>query len=306
MTRGVAVVPESRPEMHQALTAAVQTGGAEIVPLNQAEAVVWADPAAVGVFRALIDEATAASWIQLPYAGIESLIDLLDNDHTWTCGKGVYADACAEWMIAGLLAAFRDIPRFARATSWPRQGGRNLLGAKITLLGGGGLAESFLRLIEPWQCDVTVVRRTGEPLPGATRTVTTDQRFAAVRDADAVIVCLALTPETDGIVDQMLFDAMPDDCWLLNVGRGSHVRNDDLLAALDAEAIAGAVLDVTDPEPLPDSHPLWAYDNVLITPHVGNTPEMGLPLLAARVEENVRRWLRGDKLLGGVDVDAGY
>jgi len=70
VTRGVAVVPESRPAMHQALTAAVKAAGAEIVPLAHAEAVVWADPAAVGMFRELIDEATAASWVQLPYAGI--------------------------------------------------------------------------------------------------------------------------------------------------------------------------------------------------------------------------------------------
>jgi phosphoglycerate dehydrogenase-like enzyme len=305
-TGRIAVVPASRPEMHAALVAATEAAGAVIVPIEEADAVIWADPAAVDIFAELMDRAKLARWVQLPYAGIESLAPLLDDDRIWTCGKGVYADDCAEWMMTALLSAFRDIPIFSRASSWQAQSGRNLLGAKITLLGGGGLAESFLRLIEPWGCDVTVVRRNPLPLPGARRTLTTGDRFDAVADADAVIVCLALTAETTGIVDADLLAAMPDAAWLINIARGGHVVNDDLMAALDAGTLTGAVLDVTDPEPLPDGHPLWGYDNVLITPHVGNTPEMGLPRLAARVEENVRRWLAGHELIGSVDVAAGY
>lgn len=302
----IAVEPSTRPEMHAVLVAAVERAGGTVVAPADADAVVWADPAAVDVFPSVIAAAANARWVQLPYAGIETLAHLLDHDHLWTCGKGVYADDCAEWIMAALLTAFRDMPRFARATSWQPQSGRNLLGAQLTLLGGGGLAESFLRLIEPWGCEVTVVRRSTEPLPGAARVVTTEHRHAAVADADAVIVCLALTQTTTGIVDQELLGAMPDDAWLINVGRGGHVVNDDLLAALDSDTIAGAVLDVTDPEPLPDGHPLWGRDNVLITPHVGNTPEMGLPRLAERVEANVARWIRGEPLIGTVDVAAGY
>lgn len=302
----IAVAPPTRPEMHATLVEAVESAGGTVVDLADASAVVWADPAAADALRSHLDAAPHAEWVQLPYAGIETMIDQLDHDRLWTCGKGVYADACAEWMMAGLLAAFRHIPEYARATSWPPQRGRNLLGARITLLGGGGLATAFLRLVEPWDCVTTVVRRSATPLPGASRTVSTDRRHDAVADADAVIVCLALTPATHGIVDADLLAAMPDHAWLLNVGRGGHVVTDDLLAALDAGTIAGAVLDVTDPEPLPDGHPLWDRDDVLITPHVGNTPEMGLPLLARRVTENVRRWIAGEDLLGPVDVDAGY
>ncbi|MEQ8840893.1 MAG: NAD(P)-dependent oxidoreductase [Acidimicrobiales bacterium] len=302
----IAVEPRSRPEMHAVLVAAVERAGATVVDPAVADAIIWADPAAVDEFATIIERAPDARWIQLPYAGIETVVHLLDDDHLWTCGKGVYADDCAEWIMAALLTAFRAMPTFVRASSWSRQEGRNLLGAKLTVLGGGGLAESFLRLIEPWGCDVTCVRRSPTPVPGAARTVATADRLDAVSNADAVIVCLALTPETTGIVDEHLLAAMPDDAWLVNVGRGKHVVNDDLLAALAAGTIAGAVLDVTDPEPLPDGHALWGYDNVLITPHVGNTAEMGLPRLAERVEENVGRWLRGDELLGPVDVAAGY
>ena len=292
--------------MHEALVAAVERAGGTVSDLADADAVIWADPAAAGAFDRIVAGAPNARWIQLPYAGIETVAHLLDDDHVWTCGKGVYADDCAEWIMAALLTAFRDMPTFARARSWGAPSGRNLLGSRLTVLGGGGLAESFLRLIEPWECEVTCVRRRSAPVPGAAATVSTAERFDAVAEADAVIVCLALTPETTGIVDAELLAAMPDDSWLVNVGRGKHVVVDDLVAALRAGSIAGAVLDVTDPEPLPDGHPLWGFDNVVITPHVGNTPEMGLPRLAERVEENVRRWLAGHELLGPVDVAAGY
>ena len=292
--------------MHEALVAAVERAGATVVDLAEAEAVVWADPAAASELQRMLADAPDARWVQLPYAGIENMRHVLDHDRIWTCGKGVYADDCAEWIMTALLSAFRDIPTFARADAWSEPRGRNLLGANLTVLGGGGLAESFLRLIEPWGCTVTCVRRRPTPVPGAHRTVTTAARLDAVRDADAVIVCLALTPETTGIVDAEMLAAMPDTAWLVNVGRGKHVVNADLVAALEAGTIAGAVLDVTDPEPLPDDHPLWGFDNVLITPHVGNTPEMGLARLAGRVEDNVRRWLADEELLGPVDVVAGY
>jgi phosphoglycerate dehydrogenase-like enzyme len=304
--RRIAVEPRSRPAMHEALVAAVERAGATVVDLADADALIWADPAAVDDLERVVRDASTARWVQLPYAGIENMVHLLDHDRLWTCGKGVYADDCAEWIMAALLSAFRDIPTFARARSWGAQTGRNLLGANLTVLGGGGLAESFLRLVGPWDCRVTCVRRGPDAVPGAHRTVTTDARLEAVGDADAVIVCLALTPETTGIVDAELLAAMPDDAWLVNVGRGKHVVNDDLVHALRTGAIAGAVLDVTEPEPLPDDHPLWGFDNVVITPHVGNTPEMGLTRLSQRVEENVRRWLADEELLGPIDVAAGY
>lgn len=92
----------------------------------------------------------------------------------------------------------------------------------------------------------------------------------------------------------------------MNVGRGRHVDTDALVDALAADRIGGAALDVTDPEPLPDGHPLWSEPRCLITPHVGNTPEMGRPLLEARVTDNVARFAQGRPLVGTVDVAAGY
>lgn len=292
--------------MHAIMVEAVEAAGGNVVPIEQASALIFADPTAADAFPNIIGAGSGVEWIQLPYAGIETFQHHLDHDHTWTCGKGVYAPPVAEWIMAALLTAFRDIPRYVRASSWPEQDGKNLLGAKLTVLGGGGITESFMELIGPWGCDVTVVRRSDDPVPGAARTLTTDRLHEAVADADAVIVALALTDETRNIVDAETLAAMRRDAWLCNVGRGGHVVTDDLVTALRTGVIAGAVLDVTDPEPLPDGHPLWELDNCVITPHVGNTPEMGLPLIADRVRVNVGRWIAGDELIGPVDVGAGY
>jgi phosphoglycerate dehydrogenase-like enzyme len=100
--------------------------------------------------------------------------------------------------------------------------------------------------------------------------------------------------------------AMAPHAWLVNVARGGHVDTGALLEALDAGAVGGAALDVTDPEPLPDGHPLWGHPRCLITPHIGNTPEMGIPLLARHITDNVARFVRGEPLDGLVDVTAGY
>lgn len=292
--------------MHAVMVEAVEAAGGTVVPIEQASALIFADPAAADAFPNIIEAGPGVEWIQLPYAGIETFQHHLDHDHTWTCGKGVYAPPVAEWIMTALLTAFRDIPRYVRASSWPVQDGKNLLGAKLTVLGGGGITESFMELIGPWGCDVTAVRRSADPVPGAARTLTTDRLHEAVADADAVIVALALTDETRNIVDAETLAAMRSDAWLCNVGRGGHVVTDDLVTALREGVIAGAVLDVTDPEPLPDGHPLWELDNCVITPHVGNTPEMGLPLIADRVRVNVGRWIAGDELVGPIDVGAGY
>jgi phosphoglycerate dehydrogenase-like enzyme len=292
--------------MKSALTEAVEAAGGTVVAPAEASALIWADPAASQAFPGVVAAAPDLEWIQLPYAGIENFADSLDPARTWTCAKGVYAEPVAEHIITLALAGFRHLHTSIPATSWPAQEGRNLLGARVTVLGGGGITESLARLLEPWGTTLTVVRRSSDPFPGADRTLTLDRVHEAVADADVVVLALALTDETRGLVDADFLASMQAHSWLVNVARGGHVVTDDLVEALRHGAIGGAALDVTDPEPLPDGHPLWELSNCIVTPHVGNTPEMGLPLLARRVQDNVRRWIAGDALIGPVDVEAGY
>ena len=302
----IAVEPTTRPAMHEVLVDAVREAGGTVVPIEEAKALIFADPGGADQFPSLIERGSQVEWVQLPYAGVETFVTHLDHQRVWTCGKGIYAPPVAEWIMAALLAAFRDIPRYARASSWSQQGGRNLLGSRLTILGGGGITNEFLKLIAPWGCEVTVIRRSPTVPVGAHRVLPLDRIHEAVAGADAVIVALALTNETRRVINAEVLSSMRAHAWLINVGRGGHVVTDDLATALANHTIAGAVLDVTDPEPLPDGHLLWTLDNCLITPHVGNTPEMGLPLIADRVRDNVARWIAGRPLAGLIDVATGY
>jgi phosphoglycerate dehydrogenase-like enzyme len=173
-------------------------------------------------------------------------------------------------------------------------------------VGGGSITEALLSLLAPFEVEATVVRRHVAPLAGANRVVGPNELDQALPGATLVVLALALTPETTGLIGTKELTLMDEDAWLVNVARGAHVVTDDLIAALGQGMIGGAALDVTDPEPLPDGHPLWELDNCLITPHVANTWEMAEPLLAERVRANVERWGRGEPLLGLVDPQLGY
>ena len=287
------------------LAVAVTAGGGIVVPASEAEGLIWADPQNPHLLGPVLDAAPQLRWIQLPYAGIEPYLPFLDGERLWTCGKGVYAEPVAEMALSMLLAGMRGLTSYIGARSWLGPEGRNLRGANVAILGGGGITSELLKLLEPFDCDTTVLRRHPAPMQGAS-VVGIAGLTGALAAADAVVVALALTPETRGIVDAAALDVMPEHCWLVNVARGEHIVTDDLVAALRSGGIAGAGLDVTDPEPLPDGHALWDLPNCIITPHVGNTPEMGLELLDRRVTENVRRYGAGEPLLGPVDVALGY
>jgi phosphoglycerate dehydrogenase-like enzyme len=301
----IAVEPDSRPAMHAAFAAAVERGGGALASVDVADALIWADPARASDFPEVIARAPGVRWIQLPYAGIEPFRSYLDTSHTWTCGKGVYARPVAEHALTLMLAGLRGLATYGRAKSWQPPIGHNLIGAHVVIFGGGGICEELLRLLTPFDCAVTVVRRHLAPV-GRARVVRSHEGRDAIRDADVVVLGLALTPETTGLVDASFLAAMQPHAWLVNVARGAHVMTSDLVDALAARRLGGAALDVTEPEPLPAAHPLWSEPNCIITPHVANTPEMGLPLITARVEENVTRWATGAPLVGTVDVELGY
>jgi phosphoglycerate dehydrogenase-like enzyme len=299
----VALAPDGVPRW---VGRAIEEGGGTLVPPEEAEAVVWFAATNPEALPAVLERAPGATWVQLPWAGVEPYVDLLRDGRTWTCGKGVYAEPVAEHALGLAVAGLRDLPGRVRATSWGRQGGRTLVGGRVTVLGGGGITAALLRLLAPLRCTTTVVRRSGAPLDGAERVVTPDRLHEALVGADVVVVALALTPETRGMVDARALDAMETHAWLVNVGRGGHVVTDDLVAVLRAGAIGGAGLDVTDPEPLPDGHPLWDLPNCIITPHTANTLDMVVPQLSERIRENVRRFAAGEPLVGLVDPERGY
>jgi phosphoglycerate dehydrogenase-like enzyme len=288
------------------LAGAVTRGGGEVVGADEAEGVVWASTGEAFALAALLADHPGIRWVQLPWAGIEPFAAVLDDTHTWTCGKGVYAEPVAEHALMLGLAGLRGLDRYARARSWEAQRGTNLLGAAVTIVGGGGIAESLLRLLGPFEADVTVLRRTPQPMAGAARVLPPDALHEVLPGATLVVLALPLIPSTSGLIGARELALLDPHAWLVNVARGAHVVTDDLVDALRAGTIGGAALDVTDPEPLPDGHPLWSLRNCLITPHTGNTAEMATPLLSARITANVARFAAGEPLIGLVDPVLGY
>jgi phosphoglycerate dehydrogenase-like enzyme len=288
------------------MAAAVTAGGGQLVPLADAEALVWGAPRDPEALRQALIEAPDLAWVQLPFAGIETFVELVDEHRLWTCGKGVYAEPVAELALALALAGVRAVGAYARAAEWQRPHGRNLIGANVTILGGGGIAEQLLRLLAPFQCHVTVVRNRVADMAGADAVLQSDRYVDALAGADVVLLALALTPETAGMISRTELEQMSPHAWIVNVARGRHIVTDDLVWALQQGVIGGAALDVTDPEPLPAGHPLWSMPNCIITPHVGNTPEMAIPLLSERIAGNVRRFAAGEALIGPIDFELGY
>jgi phosphoglycerate dehydrogenase-like enzyme len=301
----IAVLPDG---VRTFLADAVEAGGGVLSGPDDAVALVWAETAAAEPLGRVLDDHAGLLWVQLPWAGVEPYVDVIraHADRTWTCGKGVYAEPVAEHALALALAGMRGLGHYVRAMSWTGQRGHNLLGARVTIVGGGGIAESLLRLLGPFGCDVTVVRRNPRGMAGATRVLGDDQLDGALAGAELAVLALPLLPGTVGLIDRRRLELLAPDACLVNVARGQHVVTADLVDALGDGTLGSAGLDVTDPEPLPDGHPLWALPNAIVTPHTANTSEMALPLLSARITDNVRRWIAGEPLVGSVDPIAGY
>lgn len=302
----VAVIPAFSP-----IEDAVVRGGGRVVTPEEADALVWVAPPDPESITAVLGT-TPARWVQLPLTGIEPLVEagVIDPARTWTCTKGAYSHATAEHALALMLAASRKIHRHVVEKHWwPREEHARVLrlqGSTVVLVGTGGIGRKLGAMLAPLGVRLLAVNRSGAPLESAERTVKSGELPAIVEEADWLVLAAPQTAETSKIVDAQLVRRMKPSAWIVNVARGGLVDTEALLQALREERIAGAALDVTDPEPLPDDHPLWSLDNVIITSHTANTVEMAIPELIMLVEENVRRFARGEPLDGLVDPALGY
>lgn len=305
---GIAIAPVSEPGLDDAVTSA---GGQLVVP-EEAAGVIWTNPADPQSLKELL-ASSPARWVQLPFAGIESFVaaGVLDPSRTWTCAKGIYGHACAEHALALMLAAARRIHHHVRERRWTGTAGlgapeRRLKDATVLIVGTGGIGTWLKDMLVPIGSEILAVNRSGRPLDGARDTVPVKRLDEVVPRADFVVLCAALTPETRGMFDRKRLARMQRHAWLVNVARGPLVVTDDLVDALREGSLGGAALDVTDPEPLPDGHPLWDLDDVVVTPHVANTWDMALPDLRGLVGRNVAAFVEGRALEGVVDPRLGY
>ncbi|MEZ5340346.1 MAG: hypothetical protein R2706_02555 [Acidimicrobiales bacterium] len=163
MTTPLRIAVEPKSGRFESLERAVVAGGAQLSSVEDADGLVWTDQARADELPSYRSRASQLRWIALPFAGIEPFVPYLTTDIVWTCA-GVYATPVAEHVLALGLAGLRDVVHRAKQTTWGPQVGTNLIGGKVTVFGGGGITREFVRLLAPFHCTTTVVRRSGEPI----------------------------------------------------------------------------------------------------------------------------------------------
>ena len=256
-----------------------------------------------------VTRATNLKWLNSIYAGVDGMpLELLaERGVTYTNGVGINAITIAEYVVMGMLAVakgYRDVVRAQERREWltDSPGKIELYGSKALLLGYGAIGKLIEERLKPFGVDVTIVRRTAGP-----NTLTPDQWRTRLSEFDWVILAVPATPETDGMIGARELSAMKDSATLINIARGTVVDQDALIATLKANGIASAFLDVTDPEPLPADHPLWALDNAHVTMHLsGRAQTLMFQRSAARFLENLARYQNGAPLCHQVNLALGY
>jgi phosphoglycerate dehydrogenase-like enzyme len=259
-------------------------------------------------------------WIQLLNAGAETCTgvpEVAERGILVTNLQRIQGPHMAEHAVAMMLALARGLPYFSpqqnagRWTNGLRElGGVQLLeieGKTLLVVGLGGIGTEVAKRAAGLGMHVLATRNSSREGPPFVDYVgLSDEYVELAARADVVVNSTPLTPQTVGMFDARFFAAMKDTAFFINIGRGESVVTADLVAALESRQIAGAGLDVTDPEPLPPGHPLWSMTNVILTPHIATSSDFRSERTIVLAAENLRRYLRGDRLLSVVDLAQGY
>jgi phosphoglycerate dehydrogenase-like enzyme len=236
--------------------------------LDAAAVVVGYDKAAA--VGARFGELPDLRLIQTLNAGYEQWLPLLPAGVMLSNGRGAHGGSSAEWVVAALLAIYRELGLFAQRQAdgqWRRKDTETLIGRRVVVLGAGDLAVNLAARLAPFETDVALVGRRARPGVYAM-----DDVEGLLPSADVVVAMLPESEATHHIIDAGFLARLPDGAIVVNVGRGGLVDTGALLAELNSGRLRAA-LDVTDPEPLPEDHPLWTAPGLLLTPHVAGSTE---------------------------------
>ncbi|HYS34381.1 MAG TPA: 2-hydroxyacid dehydrogenase [Pseudonocardiaceae bacterium] len=240
----------------------------------------------------MLAELPELAYVQLLSAGAELWIGRLPDGVILSTCRGAHGGSTAEWVVGGLLAMYRDFPRFQRAqerAEWDFHETDTLQDKRLLIVGAGDLGDQLSRRLAPFDCHVTLVGRTAR-----TGVHGVDELPDLLGDHDAVVLMVPLTSATTHMVNAAFLSRMADDAILVNAARGPVVDTEALTAELSTGRLR-AILDVTEPEPLPADHPLWTMDGLLLTPHVGGSCR-GAEIRSWRVAAaEIARYARGEQ-----------
>jgi phosphoglycerate dehydrogenase-like enzyme len=298
-------------EVRQLLPGVEVISGGSLADAEDADAIIGS------CYRALIDAAERAIWVQVFSAGVDRCVGaerITSGTAVLTNMQKMSSPTIAEHVIALSLSLARKIPAFAKRMEtgeWHRQAAladdmMSIAGKTMLVIGLGGIGTESARRAAALDMRVIGTRRSSREGPDFVDYVgLSDEMYELAAEADFIVNALPLTTATTGLIDKKFFDATKRGAIFINVGRGRTVVTADLVAALESGQIGGAGLDVTDPEPLPADHVLWQMENVIITPHVSGR-DSNRARHAMVLRENLRRFAAGDALLNVVDPEQGY
>jgi phosphoglycerate dehydrogenase-like enzyme len=250
-------------------------------------------------------------WLQGMMAGVEGWLALPDLPASLpiTCARGTHEESMPENILAGILYVAKPYAAAAanqKAGKWVATMAQPVSGKTLGILGLGAIGRNVARLAAALGMRVIGTRRRPERMEHVATVVGPERSAEILAESDFVLNLLPATPETNNFINAERLATMKPTAWLLNFGRGHTIKDDDLVAAVKAKTIAGAVLDVFRQEPLPADHPFWGTEGILVLPHIGGPHPQRDKFVARLFAENLGRFLDGKPLKELVDRKAGY
>lgn len=262
-----------------------------------------------GFPRAAILDCPSLRWVSVGGSGTDHLAPWDATRLTVTNAAGVGAETMAQYAIAAMLHFSLGFPTFARqqrARLWEPATVASISGRTTVILGLGKTGQAVGRLAKALGQEVIGIRARPRPTPNVDKVEPANRLHAVLGEADFVVVCVPLTAETRGLVDQAALNAIKPGAVLVDVSRGGVVRHSALIEALKSGRIKGAALDVFEVEPLPAESPIWDMENVIVTPHCSSVDDGWEARSIQMFCDNLDRWRRGMPLENVVDPRRGY
>ena len=250
-------------------------------------------------------------WIQTPNTGVGAWLKRPDlrPDIQLSCGRGIHRVQMPENILGALFHITKPYMQSAQSQAekrWVRRQSIPLAGSTLGILGLGTIGQELARKAAALELRVIGTRHSAQPVPHVDKVLGAEGTDEILAESDYVVILLSDTPATENLINARRLALMKKNAWLINFARGNIIVDDDLIAAVKAKTIAGAVLDVFRTEPLPTEHPFWSTPGITVLSHLGGGHPAREKIVAQLFAENLRRYLNGEPQPGLVDRALGY